>query len=68
MKMTGKYLTILLAILFAGGLLLTGCEDPGPTEEAGQEIDEAFEEAEESLEDLGDDAEDALDDLDNNDD
>ncbi len=55
--------SILLATLFAVGLLLAGCQEPGPAEEAGQEIDEAVEEAGEALEELGDDTEEALDDI-----
>ena len=65
---TSKHWSVVLSLLFAGGLFLAGCSDPGPAEEAGQEIDEAVEEAQDSVEDLGEDAEDALDDLNDNDD
>ncbi len=63
MKTTNNHLSILLGALFAGSLLLAGCQDPGPAEEAGQEIDDAVEEAQDAFEDLGDDAEEALEEL-----
>ncbi|QOC21449.1 YtxH domain-containing protein [Wenzhouxiangella sp. AB-CW3] len=61
---TSKHWSVVLSLLFAGGLFLAGCSDPGPAEEAGQEVDDAIEEAEDAFDDLGDEAEDALDDLD----
>lgn len=53
----------ILALLFAlgGGAVLTGCEDQGPAEEAGEEIDEAVEDAGDAMEDAGDDVEDETD-------
>ena len=63
MKMTSKHWSVVLVILFAGGLLLAGCQEPGPAEEAGREIDDAVEEAQEAFEDLGEDAEEALEEL-----
>jgi outer membrane murein-binding lipoprotein Lpp len=62
--MTSKHWSMVLAALFAGGLLLAGCSDPGPAEEAGREIDDAVEEAQDAFEDLGDEAEEAFEDLD----
>lgn len=52
----------LFALLFAlgGGAVLTGCEDQGPAEEAGEEIDEAVEDAEEELDEAAEEAGDAV--------
>jgi hypothetical protein len=44
--------------MMAGGVV--GCQDdPGPAEEAGQNIDESMEEAGESLEEMGEEIQDA---------
>ncbi|MFB9146043.1 hypothetical protein ACFFU2_05865 [Halomonas alkalicola] len=44
-------LALLVGMLAAG---LVGCQDePGPAEEAGQELDEAMEDAGESVEEMG---------------
>lgn len=43
---------ILIAGLLAGGIV--GCDQEGPAEEAGEEIDEATEEAGEEMENAGD--------------
>lgn len=53
----------LFALLFAlgGGATLTGCEDQGPAEEAGEEIDEAVEDAGDAVEDAADEAEEETD-------
>lgn len=53
----------LFALLFAlgGGAMLTGCEDQGPAEEAGEEIDEAVEDAGDAIEDAGDEVEEETD-------
>ncbi len=48
--------------LSCGGLLMAGCEDDGPAEEAGEAIDEAAEDAQEALEDAAEEVEDAVDD------
>ena len=40
---------------FAGGLI--ACDDQGPAEEAGENIDDAAEDAGESMEELGEDME-----------
>lgn len=49
----------LFALLFAlgGGAMLTGCEDKGPAEEAGEKIDEAIDDAGDAIEDAGDEVE-----------
>lgn len=48
----------LLIAMMAGGLV--ACEDdPGPAEEAGQNIDEAMEDAGESVEEMGDEIQDS---------
>lgn len=53
----------LFALLFAlgGGAVLTGCEEDGPAEEAGESIDEAIDDAGDAIEDAGDDIEDKTD-------
>lgn len=57
MKTTARTLFFLMLLaLFSVGAL-TGCEDPGPAEQAGQEIDEAVEEAGDELEEMGDEVE-----------
>ncbi|HKL50460.1 MAG TPA: hypothetical protein VJ908_04775 [Wenzhouxiangellaceae bacterium] len=52
----------LFALLFAlgGGAVLTGCEDQGPAEEAGEEIDEAAAEAEDEIDEAAEEAGDAV--------
>lgn len=58
-----KLLNILFALLLALSVgVLAGCEDQGPAEEAGENIDEAMEEAGDEIEDAADDAEDEIDD------
>ena len=47
---------MLIAGLLIGGI--AGCEQEGPAEQAGEEIDETVEEAGEGREDAGDDLED----------
>ncbi len=48
----------LLVAMLAGGLV--ACQDdPGPAEEAGQEIDEAMEDAGEGVEEMGESIQDA---------
>jgi len=50
-------LALLVGMLAAG---LVGCEDdPGPAEEAGQQIDEAMEDAGEGFEEMGESIQDA---------
>lgn len=53
----------LLALVLAlgGGAMLTGCDNDGPAEEAGEEIDEAVDDAGDALEDAADEVEDAAD-------
>ena len=47
--------------IVAGALVVTlsACEEKGPAERAGEEVDEAAEEAGEALEEAGDEMEDA---------
>jgi len=54
----------LFALLFAlgGGAVLSGCEEQGPAEEAGEEIDEAVEDAGEQIDDAAEEAGDAVED------
>ncbi|MCC5859537.1 MAG: hypothetical protein JJT90_15370 [Ectothiorhodospiraceae bacterium] len=52
---------ILLALLMGSGAIsLAGCDDQGPAEEAGEQIDDAFEDAADSLEDAADELEDSF--------
>ena len=55
-----KLAIALLMALMAGGLI--ACDDQGPAEEAGENIDESTEDAGESMEELGEDMEDAAED------
>jgi hypothetical protein len=50
---------LLLAI--GGTTALTGCEDKGPAEKAGEKIDEAVEETGDAVEDAADEIEDEAD-------
>ncbi len=52
---------LLIGAAFAASLVLSGCREPGPAEEAGRSIDEAVEDARDGLEELGENAEDWLD-------
>jgi hypothetical protein len=54
----------LAALLLASGLAfgLTACDEQGPLEEAGEEVDEAFEDAGDGIDDAVDDAADAIED------
>ncbi|NEZ03118.1 hypothetical protein G4Y73_03010 [Wenzhouxiangella sp. XN201] len=58
-----RILSALFALLFAlgGSAMLTGCEDQGPAEEAGEEIDEAIDDTGDAIEDAGDDIDDETD-------
>lgn len=53
-------LTLVLAILGAGPML-TACEEEGPAEKVGEEIDRATEETRDKIEDAGDKVEDKTD-------
>lgn len=46
--------TLVAGLLFLG---ITGCEQEGPAEQAGEEIDEAAEQAQEAVEEAGDEIE-----------
>lgn len=53
---------MLLGSLVLGfGLLLTGCDDRGPAEEAGAELDSMMEDAQRAAEDARSELEDAVD-------
>ncbi|MFO7954090.1 hypothetical protein [Thioalkalivibrio sp.] len=50
----------MLALMMAlGSATLAGCDNQGPAEEAGEDIDEAMEDAGDSVEDAGDEMEDS---------
>lgn len=52
MKITGTIAAALLASTFMLGL--TACDDQGPLEEAGEEVDEAVEDTGDAIEDATD--------------
>lgn len=54
-----QWTSILLAALFLGAGV-TGCEQDGPMEEAGEEIDNAVDDAGDELEDAADEVEDEI--------
>ena len=56
-QLAKKLAIALLMALMAGGLI--ACDDQGPAEEAGENIDDSTEDAGESMEELGEDMEDA---------
>lgn len=57
-----KLLRVLFAVLFALSIgTLVGCEEQGPAEEAGEEIDEAVEEAGDEMEEAADEVDEEVD-------
>ncbi|WP_019625752.1 hypothetical protein [Thioalkalivibrio sp. ALJT] len=53
----------LLALMMAlGSATLAGCDNQGPAEEAGENIDDAMEDAGDALDDAADEMEEAFDD------
>ena len=58
-----RFLNSVFALLLALSVgLLAGCQEQGPAEEAGENIDEATEEAADAVEEAVDDAEEEIDD------
>jgi len=58
-----KLFNILCALLLALSVgVLAGCEDQGPAEEAGENIDEAMEEAGDKMDEAAEEVEDEIDD------
>jgi len=53
---------LMIMFAFSGFGLLAACDNDGPAEEAGEQIDESMEEAGDAMEDAGDAMEDAADD------
>lgn len=49
-----KAWALVFFMVFAGGGFLTGCEDQGPAEEAGESIDDTVEDAGDEMEDATD--------------
>lgn len=58
-RMTGALFALLFAL--GGGAVLTGCEEQGPAEEAGEEIDEAAEEAGDAIDEAAEEIEEETD-------
>lgn len=59
MKRAKKLLVLLIGLIFLGAF--TGCQDEGPAERAGKEIDEAVEKTQEQMEEAGDKIEESVD-------
>lgn len=61
--MTTRPLTLLFLLLALGlgGAVLVGCEEQGPAEEAGEQIDDAVDDAGDAVNDAADDTENSLD-------
>ncbi|WP_111642750.1 hypothetical protein [Marinimicrobium alkaliphilum] len=59
-----KFRTLALAFVLAlmGGTLLAACDNQGPAEEAGENIDDTIEDAQDSWDDTRDEIEEELDD------
>ena len=55
-QVSGIIRGLLLAMVFCASVFITGCDDQGAAEEAGEKIDE-------TVEDVGEEAEDAAEDL-----
>ncbi|WP_168017157.1 hypothetical protein [Halomonas salinarum] len=58
-KLKGKFGIMLLVAMMA--VAITGCEEEGPAEQAGEEIDNAMEDTGEAIEDAGESVEEAAD-------
>ncbi|ADJ29389.1 hypothetical protein [Nitrosococcus watsonii] len=56
-----KIKLVIIALLLAGSAWLSGCEQEGPAERAGENIDQTMEDAGDRMEDAGDRMEDATD-------
>ncbi|MDN6181000.1 MAG: hypothetical protein L0I84_08390 [Halomonas subglaciescola] len=52
-----KMLAVLGVLMLVGGI--AACEDKGPAEKAGENIDDSMEEAGDSIEEMGDDIQDS---------
>ncbi len=52
--------TLVMFLALSGAAVLTACEEQGPAEEMGENIDESVEEAGDAMEDAADDAEEAM--------
>jgi len=60
---TPRLTTFLLALILAiGGASLAACNDQGPAEEAGEEIDDAMDDAADEMEDAREEMEDLIED------
>ncbi|EDZ65920.1 hypothetical protein NOC27_2600 [Nitrosococcus oceani AFC27] len=56
-----KIKLVIIALLLSGSAWLSGCEQEGPAERAGENIDQTMEDAGDRMEDAGDRMEDATD-------
>ncbi|WP_018865435.1 MULTISPECIES: hypothetical protein [Thioalkalivibrio] len=57
-RLTILFLALMLAL---GGASLAGCDNQGPAEETGEEIDDAMDDAGDAMDDAGDEMEDTFD-------
>lgn len=61
-RSTGWFIRALMLMFALSGVgLLAACEQQGPAEEMGENIDEGIEETGDAIEDAADEAEDAMD-------
>lgn len=51
---------LVAALLGLGALTLSGCEQEGPMEQAGEQVDDAIDEAQDAAEDARDEVQDAV--------
>ncbi len=56
-----RSLALAMFLVLSGGVFLTACDNQGPAEEAGENIDDAVDDAGDAAEEAGDEAEDAVD-------
>jgi len=54
-----KLKTFIMSIFIVFTLVVTGCDNEGPAEKAGEKIDETVEEVGDTVEDAGDEIQDA---------
>lgn len=65
LKKMGTLLTV-VAALGMGGVVMTGCEQEGPAERAGERFDDALDRTGENLDRAGENVQDAADDAQDN--
>jgi hypothetical protein len=56
-------ITMMLLMLFMGCMALTGCDNDGPAENAGEKVDEAVDDMKDTAEETANDIKDKVDDV-----